>query len=240
MAAWLPFADVLKIRQGYKDEPHALEIKQVKTFFETIDRATCIGIRDYAVYGFMYGLGLRIGEVHTLNLESLDSKKNTLTVTGKGSRRRVLNLSVELGRVLAEYLAIRSHFLNAGKNQALFMSKKGNRLSIRTMEDNFKKIIARSELQAWFKVTCHTLRHCFASHLNDEGVDILVLQSLLGHSTPKSTEIYIHPAMRKVREALENLPGVIYMNHLYESGGVPLKFQSRVKQKSKPMEVITN
>jgi len=156
----LPFQDVLKIRLGYRESPHALSIDQVQVFFESIDRTSCLGIRDYAIYGLMYGLGLRIGEVHALNLESLDLEENTLSVTGKGKKRRVMYLTGELPRILAEYLAIRSHFLNADNNQALFLSKKGNRLSIRTMEDNFKKILGRSGIITWFKVTCHTLRHC--------------------------------------------------------------------------------
>lgn len=223
----LPFQDVLKIRQGYKQGPQALTIDQVQVFFESIDRTSCLGIRDYAIYGLMYGLGIRIGEVHGLNLESLNLKKNTLTVIGKGSRRRVMNLSGELPRILAEYLTIRSRFLNADNNSALLMSKKGNRLSIRTMEDNFKNIFGRSGIITWFKVTCHTLRHCFASHLNDQGVEIMVLQSLLGHSTPRSTQIYIHPSIERVREALEKLPAVIYMNELLRTGALTLKFQSK-------------
>ena len=223
----LPFQDVLKIRQGYKEGPHALSIDQLKVLFEAIDRTSCLGIRDYAVYGLMYGLGLRVGEVHGLNLESLDLEKNTLTVTGKGNRRRVMNLTGELPRILAEYLAIRSRFLNADSNRALLMSKKGNRLSIRTMEDNFKNILGRSGIITWFKVTCHTLRHCFASHLNDQGVEIMVLQSLLGHSTPRSTQIYIHPSIQRVREALEKLPAVIYMNQLLQTGAMTVKFQAR-------------
>jgi integrase len=76
-------------------------------------------------------------------------------------------------------------------------------------------------------VTCHTLRHSFASHLNDQDVDILVIQSLLGHSSPKSTNIYIHPSEQKVRKALEKLPGVIFMNQLLESGVLNLKFQPK-------------
>ena len=236
----LPFQDVLKIRLGYRDGPHALGIDQVKVFFESIDRTSCLGIRDYAVYGLMYGLGLRVGEVHTLNLESLDLEKNTLIVTGKGNRRRVMYLTGELPRILAEYLAIRFHFLNADKNHALFLSKKGNRLSIRTMEDNFKKILGRSGIITWFKVTCHTLRHCFASHLNDQGVEIIVLQSLLGHSTPRSTQIYIHPSIQKVRDALEKLPAVIYMNQLAQSGAMILKFQSKARYKPDLRKVVMN
>ncbi len=239
-AGGLPFQDVLKIRLGYRDSPHALSIDQVKAFFESIDRTSCLGIRDYAVYGLMYGLGLRVGEVHALDLESLDLKENTLIVIGKGKRRRVMHLTEELSRILAEYLAFRSYFLNADQNHALFLSKKGNRLAIRTMEDNFNKILAHSHIMTYFNVTCHTMRHSFASHLNDEDVDIIVLQSLMGHSTSRSTQIYIHPSFQKVKEALEKLPAVIYMNQLVQTGALNLKFQSKPRYKPKLMEVVMN
>ena len=65
-----------------------------------------------------------------------------------------------------------------------------------------------------------------ASHLNDKDVDILVIQSLLGHSSTRSTEPYIHPSLEKIRDAMEKLPGVVYMKELVESGILNLKFQS--------------
>ena len=127
--------------------------------------------------------------------------------------------------ILTQWIAVRKQFLNANTSNALFISKKGNRLAIRTMEDNFKKIIQKLNINVPFNITCHTLRHSFASHLNDEEVDILVIQDLLGHATPKTTaDYYIHPSEKKVRQALEKLPGVIYMNKLVQSG--LLKFQA--------------
>ena len=92
------------------------------------------------------------------------------------------------------------------------------------MADNFKKIIEKLNLNVPFNVTCHTLRHSFASHLNDEDVNVLVIQDLLGHATPRTTsDYYIHPSEQKLRQALEKLPGVIYMNKLVQAG--LLKFQ---------------
>ena len=235
----LPFQDVLKIRLGYKDGPHALNIDQIKILFESIDRTSCLGIRNYAIYALMYGLGLRVGEIYKLNLNSLDLTENTLIVIGKGKRRRVMNLTGEMPQILAEYLAVRPNFMNSKTSNALFLSKKGNRLAIRTMEDNFKKTFSGSGMMIWFKVTCHTLRHSFASHLNDEGVDIMILQSLLGHSTPKSTQIYIHPSMKKVREALEKLPAVVYINQLVETGALKLRFQSKARYRQE-MKLVLN
>jgi site-specific recombinase XerD len=93
------------------------------------------------------------------------------------------------------------------------------------MEDNFRKIVAKADLGAPFEPTCHTLRHSFASHLNDQEVDILVIQSILGHSSPRSTEAYIHPSQKKVREAMEKLPALVNLHELIDRGVLNLSFQ---------------
>lgn len=225
-AAALPFKDILKIRQGYRERPLALTGPQIKRLFSVIDRETVLGIRDYAVYGLMFLAGLRVGEVHQLNLESIDLEQKVLVVVGKGNRQRTINLHEELFQILSEFLTVRPAFYRQDTSQALFISKKGNRLAIRTMEDNFKKIVARADLQAGFPVTCHTLRHTFASTLNDKEVDILVIQSLLGHSTPKSTEAYIHPSRERIKKAMDKLPATIFMKKLIENGILNLRFQN--------------
>ena len=164
----LPFYDVLKIRSGYKNRPNALTIMQVKSLFDSIHRNTILGIRDYALYALMYQTGLRVGEVHSLNLDSIDLKKDRLTVIGKGRKQRILHLTAEMHQILVEYLAVRDFFHKADESNALFVSKKGNRLAIRTMEDNMKKLLTKANMKITFNVTCHTLRHSFASHLNTD------------------------------------------------------------------------
>jgi len=220
----LPFYDVLKSRQGYRNRPNALTISQIKSLFDIIDRSNFLGIRNYAVYALMYQIGLRVGEVFNLDLESIDFNNKTIKVIGKGKKIRVLHLTEEMVKVICEWIAVRKHFCNSEKSNALFISKKGNRLAIRTMEDNFKKLVTQADFKTNFKITCHSMRHSFASHLNDEDVDILVIQSLMGHSSPRSTQPYIHPSLKRVREAMEKLPGVVYMSKLMAQGG--LKFQA--------------
>jgi len=227
----LPFYDVLKIREGYRNRPDALTSKQLKTLFDTIDRDTCIGIRDYALYALMYLVGLRVGEVYALNIDSIDLKNRILRVIGKGNKVRDLHITEELFHVISEYLAVRSCFHKSSQTNALFVSKKGNRLSIRTMEDNFKKLVNRSGLQLRFNITCHSLRHTFASHLNDKEVDMCVIQSLMGHASSRSTEPYIHPSYKRIKDAIERLPGVIFMNNLVKERGLNLSFQGRYRRK---------
>lgn len=223
----LPFSEVLKIRGGYRGKPNALSVEQVHQFFKKIDRNTVLGLRDYCIYTFMYNLGLRVGEVYSLDLGDVDLENKEITVMGKGRRRRTLPIPKEVVRVIKTYLIIRELFLNADEISAFFISKKGNRLAIRTMEANFKKLIMASGISTYFNVTCHTLRHSFASHLHDSGTDILVLQSLMGHNSPRSTECYIHPSINIMREAIEKMPVVKYVRMLVDIGAI--KFQKKSK-----------
>ena len=227
----LPFYDVLKIRQGYRKRPSALTPQQIRLLFKAINRDTILGIRDYAVYALMYQLGLRVGEVHTLNLANLDFKSKKITVIGKGKKPRTLYMNNELIEILSQYMAVRDLFCSSWLTPALFVSKKGNRLAIRTMEDNFKKILLCSSLNVPFNVTCHTLRHSMASHLNDKDVDILVIQSILGHSSTRSTEPYIHPSADRIRKAMEKLPSIKYVKELIRKGELNLRFQKSFRPK---------
>jgi len=227
----LPFYDVLKIRSGYRNRPSALTPQQINHLFKSIDTDTILGIRDYAVYALMYQLGLRVGEVHTLNLDNLDIKNKKISVIGKGKKPRTLHMNDELIEILCQYLALRDQFCNSWLTQALFISKKGNRLAIRTMEDNFKKILLQTDFNVPFNVTCHTLRHSMASHLNDQGVDILIIQSILGHSSTRSTEPYIHPSHDSIRKAMEKLPGVKFVKELIRKGELKLRFQKSFRPK---------
>ena len=227
----LPFYDVLKIRQGYRKRPSALTPHQISLLFKAIDTDTILGIRDYAIYALMYQLGLRVGEVHTLNLANLDFDNHQITVIGKGKKPRTLHMNEELIEILSQYLAVRELFYNNWLTPALFISKKGNRIAIRTMEDNLKKILLQTDFHAPFNVTCHTLRHSMASHLNDKDVDILVIQSILGHLSARSTEPYIHPSQDRIRKAMEKLPGVKFVKELIRKGELNLRFQKPFRTK---------
>ena len=227
----LPFYDVLKIRQGYRKRPSALTPKQVNLLFKAIHTNTILGLRDYAVYALMYQLGLRVGEVHSLNLADLDIKNKKISVIGKGKKPRTLHMNNELIEILCRYLALRDQFCNSWITPSLFVSKKGNRLAIRTMEDNLKKVLLYLPFEVPFNISCHTLRHSMASHLNDKNVDILVIQSILGHSSTRSTEPYIHPSHDSIRKAMEKLPGIKLVKELLRKGEIDLRFQKPFRLK---------
>ena len=227
----LPFYDVLKIRSGYRKRPSALTPQQINLLFKAMDTHTILGVRDYAVYAMMYQLGLRVGEVHSLNLANLDIKNKKISVIGKGKKPRTLHMNDELIEILCQYLALRDQFCNSWLTPSLFVSKKGNRLAIRTMEDNLKKILLYVPFEVPFNISCHTLRHSMASHLNDNNVDILIIQSILGHSSTRSTEPYIHPSQDSIRKAMEKLPGIKLVKELIRKGELNLRFQNPFRPK---------
>jgi site-specific recombinase XerD len=103
----LPFKDILKIWLGYSNGPQALTVDQVKTFFNHIDKHSYLGIRDYCMYAFMYNLGLRIGEVHTLHVDDIDLKKKKVNVIGKGNKRRTLHITGEMAGIISDWLSVR-------------------------------------------------------------------------------------------------------------------------------------
>lgn len=172
-----------------------------------------------------------MGEVHRLDIESIDFDNRLLMVDGKGNKPRTLDIQEELMQILTDYLAVRHAFYGHDRSPALFVSKKGNRLAIRTMEDNLSKILPKADIATAFQVTCHTLRHTFASHLNEKGTDILVIQSLLGHATTRSTEVYIHPSQEKIRQELNKLPAIAFLHGLIEKGVLKLTFQRARQQR---------
>ena len=223
----LPFKKVLKIRAPRAYRPHFLTEDEIKILFETINRNNILGLRDYAVFALMFLLGLRVGEVHRLDLDDINWNQNTIRITGKGGVERTLTLNNELQNALENYLAVRHNFFKVQGNKAFFISKKGNRLAIRTMEDNFKKLLEASGLNKDFKVTPHILRHSCATLLNENQVKILTIQNILGHSNPNTTiNYYLHTTEQKMRDALEKLPLTLFLNELINAGEIILSFQS--------------
>lgn len=229
----LPFNNILKIRGAHPLKPNFLKPDEIKLLFSYINIHTILGIRDYAVNAFMYLLGMRVGEVYRLKLSDLDFVNNTITITGKRERMRLMQLTREMKTILENYLAIRKCFYRSNETEALFLSKKGNPLAIRTMEDNFNKLVTKANIKSRFPITCHTLRHSCATELNEKKVDLLTIQNILGHSSPKTTmTYYVHATEKMIREAFEKLPLVQYLDELILKGEIKLTFQNRYRKRA--------
>ncbi|MBI4200837.1 MAG: tyrosine-type recombinase/integrase [Chloroflexi bacterium] len=156
-------------------------------------------LRDAAILELLYGSGLRLSELAGLNVDDLDLAERAVRVTGKGNKQRV----VPLGRPCAEALRRyqeggRPRLIASRRAEALFLNRYGGRLSRRSVEALVKRYALRSGLT--HGVHTHTLRHSFATHLLDGGADLRVVQELLGHASPATTQIYTHVSAAESRK----------------------------------------
>ena len=199
-----PIESMPRAREPYTGPVKALEPDEVSRLLVSIDKNSVLGFRDFFLYSMLYRLGLRIGEAISINIKDIDFEKQILTIHGKGRRERKLPLLPDLMDILEQWLVYRTRLYGANQLDALFISKKGNRLSIRTAQDNFQKIVTKAGPFSIKKVTPHSLRHAFATHAIEGEQDIFVLKAIMGHASIKSTEIYLHPSMRVLRKAVNN------------------------------------
>jgi site-specific recombinase XerD len=200
-----PIECLPRAREPYSGPVEALQPQEVRRLFRTIDVASVLGFRDFLLYSLLYRLGLRIGEALAIDLNDVDLQGEKLQIHGKGRRERSLPIPADLTELISNWLRhLRPKLTGAERMQALFISKKGNRLAVRTAEENFQKIVNRAGPFSIAKVTPHSLRHAFASHAVDERQDMVVLKHILGHALMQSTERYAHPSMKILTRAVND------------------------------------
>ena len=159
--------------------------------------------RDVSLLELVYASGLRVSEVHGLNIGDVDFHSKTVRVIGKGDKERLTLLGFPAKSTLQRYINVdRPKVKNFGKSDSLFLSKQGSRLSIRSIQNLVKKYSRLAGLGN--EVHTHTLRHSFATHLINGGADLRVVQDLLGHSSPSTTQIYTHVTGVEARKSYMN------------------------------------
>ena len=171
--------------------PDFLDPSGVQALLEAPSRATPAGLRDRAILEMLYAAGLRVSEVVGLNVNDVDLNRREVRVTGKGSHQRLGLLGVPACEALRVYLeTARGRLIGRRDDGALFLNRSGGRLTQRSVQ----LLVRRYALQAGLPpgVHPHTLRHTFATHLLDGGADVRVVQHLLGHASPATTQIYTH------------------------------------------------
>ena len=140
--------------------------------------------RDVALLEFLYATGLRVSEVAGLDVSGLDRAQQTVRVVGKGGKERIVPYGRRAATALEAYLGERA------EREPLFVSRRGRRLTVRSIHSIVKRSAAASGITR--RVSPHTLRHTFATHLLDAGADLRAIQELLGHSRLSTTQRYTH------------------------------------------------
>lgn len=156
--------------------------------------------RDRAMLELFYSTGMRLSELVGLNLDDLDLVSDQVRVRGKGRRERLLPLGRPAVAALRAYYLRRDEVLSTGRGperRAVFVSERGGRLTPRAVQLAVRRLLdAVSEGR---KVTTHSLRHSFATHLLDAGADLRAVQELLGHASLSTTQIYTHTSVERLK-----------------------------------------
>lgn len=168
--------------------PAALDADQVSRLLENTGE-DIMTIRDRAMFELIYSAGLRLAELAGLNLDSVDSDDRTVRVIGKGSKARVVPVGQKALTALQQWLLVRPE-IGAQGEAALFVSRRGTRLSMRSIQARLGEWSRRQAMPV--HVHPHMLRHSFASHLLESSGDLRAVQELLGHSSISTTQVYTH------------------------------------------------
>ena len=172
--------------------PKFIYENEIKEFFTSIDTTTERGKRDKLIFLLLYGSGLRVSELTDLKLKDLNIDDRVIGVHGKGSKDRLVPINKETQELFKVYLlSARPVLLSKSDNldnDNVFLNFKGTSLTSRGVRDILERLIR--ETSSTLRVSPHTFRHSFATHLLNNGMDVRMVQELLGHSNLSTTQIY--------------------------------------------------
>lgn len=158
-----------------------------------------LGVRDRAFLELLYATGMRVGELTSLSLDDLSLPERLARVRGKGRKERLIPFGRKAEECLRAYLRIRTDFdPRPAAEKAVFLSRRGTRLTARSVQRAVGKYLRLSAVRR--RISPHSLRHSFASHLLGRGADLRVIQELLGHESLATTQKYTHLDLRQLLE----------------------------------------
>lgn len=196
-----PFASVKSPKKTDK-LPDFLYEDDVDRFLGCFDLNDDQEYRNRTMFEMMYGCGLRVSEVANMKISDLDFANDVVTIVGKGSKARIVPFYPVIRELLQNYLkAVRPHFVGEQEHDYVFVNNRGSKLTSRGIEYILDSSVRQHGLM--MKIHPHALRHSFATHLLAAGVDIRVVQELLGHARLSTTQIYTHVSMEHLREAYD-------------------------------------
>lgn len=184
--------------------PDIISENEISKIIDAIDLSEEQGERNRAILEVLYGCGLRVSELTNLRISDLFFDQNLIRIIGKGNKERIVPINSEAQKCIRIYKDEVRVFQNIlkGEEDILFLNRRGKRLTRAMIFTIVRTLTEKAGIRK--KVSPHTFRHSFASHMVNRGADIRIVQDLLGHSSITTTEIYTHLDQRKIREAFEH------------------------------------
>ena len=174
------------------------EVEQLSTSCASVDNSF-VAVRDRAIVALLFSSGLRVSELVSLNLYDVDFEMREVRVIGKGNKERVVPVGSVALEALRQYLQLRP--MVKPVDNALFVGNRGKRLTTRLVQSHIKAAAEKEELGG--RVTPHKLRHAFATQLLSNGVDMRLVQEMLGHANLATTQVYTHIDIKHLQEVYD-------------------------------------
>lgn len=181
-----------------KKLPHYFEYNELEELFKVPDILTPIGQRDALLLEMLYATGVRVGELVHIKVKDIDLGRRSILILGKGNKERFVTYGEYCEEALKRYLQDGYIFLNHKNLDYLFLNQHGDALSERGVRYILDQLIQKTSIHK--NISPHMIRHSFATHLLNEGCDLLTVQKLLGHESIKATQIYTHVTTDRLKE----------------------------------------
>lgn len=190
---------------GLKKEkklPRYFEYNELEELFKVPDLRTALGQRDRLIIEMLYATGLRVGELVSVKVSDIDLGSRVILVVGKGNKERRVTYGDYCHDALKLYLSDGYLKLNKNVSDYLFLNNNGEVITERGIRYVLDQVIKKTSLNK--SISPHVLRHSFATHLLNEGCDLLTVQKLLGHESISATQIYTHVTTDRLKEVYYN------------------------------------
>ena len=185
-----------------KKLPRYFEYNELEELFNVPDTRTPLGQRDSLILEMLYATGVRVGELVNIKVSDIDLGRRNIIILGKGNKERFVTYGEYCEDILKTYLNTGRVSLNVKQSDYLFLNNNGGQLTDRGVRFILDKLIQKTSLNK--NISPHMIRHSFATHLLNEGCDLLTVQKLLGHESIKATQIYTHVTTDRLKEVYFN------------------------------------
>ncbi|HEU0265141.1 MAG TPA: tyrosine recombinase XerC [Geobacterales bacterium] len=191
-------AELVSTPKQERPVPFHLSIDQVTDLVQAPSGSGLLSLRDRAILELLYSSGLRVSELTSLDVGGIDLDAGEVRVTGKGGKERIVPVGGKARDALKQYLVARGY---PAVDAALFVNARGGRLTSRSVARLIDRYILK--IATMKRVSPHTLRHTFATHLLEQGADLRAIQELLGHASLSTTQKYTHLGVGKLMEVYD-------------------------------------
>ncbi len=184
------FAKAVKSPRLPKKLPGVLQVHEINSFLDFEFENTAEGERDHAIFELLYATGMRVSEIAGLRLRDLDPESGVMRITGKGKKERTVFFGSTAASAIKRYLNRRHELIDKEPGEWIFLNSHGSRLSETRIRQILNQYLLKLAMQK--RISPHSFRHSFATHLLNAGADLRWIQELLGHSSLSTTQKYTH------------------------------------------------